>query len=103
MILILLITSGFVYGQDYSSEKSIKKINRTYTKKLDLSSKQSQEFVQILLKYNPQLKDAEGDKNLFNKILKNLDLEVYKLLSLPNFEKYKSTKVIIEPYKRYKL
>jgi len=91
-----------VYCQDYSDKKYIEQINKEYTQKLQLTADESNEFEKILLKYNQQLKDAEQDKKLFNKILKEQTIAVFNLVSKEQYTHYKKLTLELEPYKKFK-
>lgn len=112
LFITLLTFSLFIqnsYSQNFPDKRALKNVNKEYLQVLKLSPQQSKEFKEILIRYNNQfllLLDEDGissNSKEFNILLKNLDLEIYNLLSPSNFEKYKATKIIIEPYKKYKL
>ena len=102
LIVFVLLISNMVYSQDYSGKKYIKQINKEYSQKLQLTANESKEFEQILLKYNHQLKDAEQDKNFFNKILKEQTIAIFNLVSEEQYTYYKKIVLELEPYKKFK-
>ncbi|MFK5879146.1 MAG: hypothetical protein QM478_06570 [Flavobacteriaceae bacterium] len=101
-IVFLLLISNIIYSQDYSDKKHINQINKEYTETLQLTADKSKEFKQILLKYNHQLKDAEQDKKLFNKILKEQTIAVFNLVSAEQYTQYKKLVLELESYKKFK-
>lgn len=102
LIAFLLLIGNTIYSQDYSDKKHIEQINKEYTKKLQLTADESNEFEKILLKYNHQLKDAEQDKKLFNKILKAQTIAVFNLVSKEQYTHYKKLTLELEPYKKFR-
>ena len=102
LVVLLLFISTIAYSQDYSDKKHIEQINKEYSQKLQLTANESKEFEQILLKYNHQLKNAEQNKNLFNKILKMQTIAVFNLVSDEQYTHYKKLVLELEPYKTFK-
>lgn len=109
LLLAFILFIGNSYSQEFPDKHELKNINKEYLQILKLSSQKSKEFKKILTRYNNQFllllnnDITHSNAKEFNKLLKKLDLEIYKLLSPSDFETYKITKNLIEPYKRYKL
>jgi len=105
-LVIFFISTG-MFSQKYPSNKELKKISKQYSKELKLPKVTSEKFNELLFYYNDKLIAVDSTNKSYdaevNKIVKLFDLEVYKLLSNEEFEEYKKVKLIIEPYKKYRL
>ncbi len=102
LVVFILLVSNIIYSQNYSDKKHINQINKEYSENLQLTADESKEFEQILLKYNHQLKGAEQNKSLFNKILKEQTIAVFNLVSAEQYTHYKKLVLELEPYKKFK-
>jgi len=104
-IAFLLLFSMSIQAQEIDSRKHINKAHKAYTEQLQLNQAQSKEFKTILKKFNPILKkliDQKSDDSEFNKQVKLMDLEVYKILSQKQFSDYKKIKIELESFKKYR-
>ena len=104
-IAFLLLFSMSIQAQEIDSRKHINKAHKAYTEQLQLSEAQSKEFKVVLNKFNPILKmliHQKSDNKEFNKQLKLMDLEVYKILNQNQFSDYKRVKLELESFKKYR-
>ena len=107
LYIIIFLLAGNIFSQNFPSDKELNKINKRYIKEINLSKETSKKFKEILFLYNKKLVNLDSTtknyNNEVNKIVKLFDLEVFKLLSKSDFEKFKKIKIIIEPHKKYRL
>lgn len=81
---------------------SVKKLIEQYEVKLDLTKEQASNLDLILENYNAILYKKDLDKKEFNKTNKLRDLDIYKMLTKSQFEKYKKVKLEIEPTLKFR-
>jgi len=103
--LVLFLFSLSAQSQEVDSRKYINKAHKAYQEQLQLDEDQSKSFKIVLQKFNPVLKkltDQKSNNKEFNKQLKLMDLEVYKILNPKQFSEYKKVKRQLEPFKQYR-
>ncbi|TYP98128.1 hypothetical protein C7447_103298 [Tenacibaculum adriaticum] len=112
LIILFILSIKSIKAQEsykkYSEPNHIKNILINYSKQLELTKNQHQNFEKIILVSNKELSifetplTKEGESK-FNKIVKEEFIKIYNLLNKEQLNKYKRLKKEIEPYKNYKI
>ena len=101
---LFLVTTLIVTAQNNAKDLNINEIHTSYMQVLKLEKAEAKKFKKILIKYNKELFSVEKtkDKTLYNKVLKNMDLEVHSICTPIQFDTYKKLKLELEPRKKYR-
>ena len=95
----LFLGTFYIYSQENTSTSNLIEV---YTNQLNLGKEQSKQFLDIIDKYNHNLKEKALSNTEFNKILKSKYLELYKILKKEQFNEYKKMSKKLEPQLQYR-
>lgn len=101
-MFILTILAFLSISLNAQDEMSTKGLVSQYKIKLDLTKEQTSSLVLIIENFSKKIHSKNLDNKEFNKTNKLRDLEIYKLLSKEQFEKYKKAKLEIEPTLKFR-
>ena len=105
-VFFLLFFVVSIQAQKIGNKKYINEVHKVYSDKLQLNKIQHKKFKEVLKKFNPiiaELIDKKSSDGEINKLLKIIDLEIYKFLDPKQFKRYKKLKKKLEPQKEYRI
>jgi ABC-type transporter MlaC component len=104
-ILLCFSISSYLWSQKIDSKKYINKVQKEYTKQLQLDENQSKKIKQILEEYNAKIQkliDEKSSNENFNRMVKMSIGDIYSILNREQHAVFFKIKFKVEPLKKYR-